>query len=127
MSNLIRKDGFNYSFDPAACAMCQAKCCTGESGYIYVSNTEAEQIAKFLDLDVAEFRSRFLYRVGRRYSIKERRVGNEYECAFYDRANNGCVIYAHRPSQCVSFPFWERFKVHQDELKQECIGVVFDE
>lgn len=127
MSNLIRKDGFNYSFNPLACSLCEAKCCTGESGYIYVNEEEIKNISNFLNMSRGEFIDKFLYKVSYRYSIKERKVANSYECAFYDRTNNGCAIYEYRPSQCVSFPFWDYFLKNPQELKNECIGVVFDE
>lgn len=127
MSNLIKKDGFNYSFNPLACSLCQAKCCTGESGYIYVNQEDIKNISNFLNLTRKEFIDKFLYKTAYNYSIKERRVGDSYECAFYDRINNGCSIYEHRPSQCISFPFWDYFLKNPKELKNECIGVIFDE
>lgn len=124
MSNIIKQDGFNYSFDALACSSCQAKCCTGESGYIHVNSREIEDISKFLDLSIEDFTQNYLFKNGYKYSIKERKFGESYECAFYDRASNGCVIYEVRPSQCRTFPFWDYFKTRVDELKLECPGVV---
>lgn len=126
MSNLIKKEGFSYSFNPLACSMCAAKCCTGESGYIYVNQNEIENISRYLGLEVEVFMQKYLFKTGYKYSIKERKVGESYECAFYDRERNGCSIYEVRPSQCITFPFWDYFKTRTEELKQECIGVVFD-
>lgn len=124
MSNIIKQDGFNYSFDALACSSCQAKCCTGESGYIHVNTSEMESISKFLDLSIEDFTQNYLFKNGYKYSIKERKLGESYECAFYDRASNGCVIYEVRPTQCRTFPFWDYFKTRVDELKLECPGVV---
>lgn len=124
MSNIIKQDGFNYSFDARACSSCQAKCCTGESGYIHVSSQEMESVSKFLDLSIEDFTQNYLFKNGYKYSIKERKFGDSYECAFYDRASNGCVIYEVRPTQCRTFPFWDYFKTRVDELKLECPGVV---
>lgn len=124
MSNIIKQDGFNYSFDASACSSCQAKCCTGESGYIHVNAAEMESISKFLDLSIEDFTQNYLFKNGYKYSIKERKFGESYECAFYDRASNGCVIYEVRPTQCRTFPFWDYFKTRVDELKLECPGVV---
>lgn len=124
MSNIIKQDGFNYSFDALACSSCQAKCCTGESGYIHVNASEMESISKFLDLSIEDFTQNYLFKNGYKYSIKERKFGDSYECAFYDRASNGCVIYEVRPTQCRTFPFWDYFKTRVDELKLECPGVV---
>ncbi|MDX9814549.1 MAG: YkgJ family cysteine cluster protein [Sulfurimonas sp.] len=124
MSDLITKEGFSYKFDPKACALCEAKCCTGDSGYIYVSSDEIENIAKYLKMNEREFIDNFLYKVGFKYSIKERKVGESYECAFYSKKHNICTIYDVRPNQCITFPFWEHFKENVEELKKECIGVV---
>lgn len=124
MSNIIKQDGFNYSFDAGACSSCQAKCCTGESGYIHVNTSEMESISNFLDLSIEDFTQNYLFKNGYKYSIKERKFGESYECAFYDRASNGCVIYEVRPTQCRTFPFWDYFKTRVDELKLECPGVV---
>ncbi len=124
MSNIIKKDGYSYSFDASACATCQARCCTGESGYIHVSTQEIENISEFLGLDTEEFMKKYLFKHGYRYSIKERKFGESYECAFYNREANGCAIYEVRPSQCRTFPFWDYYKNRVDELKFECPGVI---
>lgn len=124
MSNIIKQDGFNYSFDASACAACPARCCTGESGYIYVSPQEIERIALFLNLEAEVFMQKYLFKNGYKYSIKERKAGDSYECAFYDRATNGCLIYDVRPTQCRTFPFWDYFKTRVDELKLECPGII---
>ncbi|MDQ1268319.1 MAG: uncharacterized protein QG560_962 [Campylobacterota bacterium] len=124
MSNIIKQDGYGYSFDASACSACQARCCTGESGYIHVNSHEMESISNFLDLSIEDFTQNYLFKNGYKYSIKERKFNDSYECAFYDRASNGCVIYEVRPTQCRTFPFWDYFKTRVDELKLECPGVV---
>lgn len=124
MSNIIKKDDFSYSFDASACSTCQARCCTGESGYIYVTNAEIEAISKFLALDIEDFMQQYLYKNAYKYSIKERKFEDSYECAFYDRESNGCTIYDVRPLQCRTFPFWDYFKNRVDELKLECPGII---
>lgn len=124
MSNIINKDGYSYSFDAAACSTCKARCCTGESGYIYVTHSEIESISKLLGLDIGKFAKEYLYKKGYKYSIKEKKFGDSHECIFYDRESNGCTIYEARPLQCKTFPFWDYFKTRVDELKLECPGVV---
>jgi len=121
---VVSKEGFPYGFMPDACATCGGRCCTGESGYIYVNKTEMERIASFLNLEVEELKAAYLYKNGYRYSIKERQVGDEYECVFYDAKENGCMIYAARPVQCRTFPFWDYYKTRVGELKAECPGIV---
>ncbi len=124
---MLREDGFNYSFDPSACASCQGGCCTGESGYIYAKKREYESIAELLDITLEELKDNYLIKVKNRYSIKEVRYNDSYDCIFYDRERNGCKIYEARPLQCRTFPFWDYFKTHKDELAKECPGVKFDE
>ena len=121
--SVIKKDGFNFTFSPSACSECQAKCCRGESGYIYVTKDEANAICEYLDIEMREFVDKYLFKKGYKYSIKERQVGDEYECVFYDHKINGCSIYEARPTQCKTFPFWDYFKTRVDELKAECPGV----
>ncbi len=121
MQDIVTKEGFNYGFDATACATCGGRCCVGESGYIYVNTHEMERIANFLEIDIEELKSRYLYKVGYKYSIKEQQNGSSHECIFYE---NGCTIYAARPLQCRTFPFWDYYKTRVDELKQECPGIV---
>ncbi len=123
MSTIIKEEGYPYSFDWSACATCQGRCCTGESGYIYVTKIEIEKIAKLLNLDVREFVKEYLFKKGYKYSIKEIKHNDSYECIFYDRLSNGCTIYDARPLQCKTFPFWEYYKTRVDELKLECPGI----
>jgi|FLOH01.1.fsa_nt_gi uncharacterized protein len=123
MSNLINKEGFPYIFDSSACSTCQGRCCTGESGYIYVSKDEIENIANLLNLQIQEFVDTYLFKKGYKYSIKENQFNGSHECAFYDRESNGCKVYDARPLQCRTFPFWDYFKTRVDELKLECPGI----
>ncbi len=126
MSNIVKKEGYPYAFDSSACATCEGRCCTGESGYIYVTKVEIFAIAEVLQMDVNEFALKYLFKKGYKYSIRENNVGDSYECVFYDKKTNGCQIYNARPNQCKTFPFWDYFKTRVDELKQECPGIIDD-
>ena len=127
MLPLMKEDGFSYAFNPSACESCEARCCTGESGYIYVNKAEIKAIAKLLEMDEKNFVSKYLFKKGYKYSIKERKNGESYECIFYNASSNGCSIYEARPAQCKSFPFWDYYKSRVEELKLECPGIVEDE
>lgn len=124
MSTIVKKDDFSYSFDSTACSTCQGRCCTGESGYIYVTKTEIENISQLLKLEVTDFVHTYLFKKGYKYSIKEKKYGDSHECIFYDRETNGCNIYEARPLQCRTFPFWDYYKTRVNELKLECPGVI---
>ena len=119
----MKQEGFDYTFTPDACETCQGRCCTGDSGYIYVSKNEIENISALLNLDVKEFVAKYLFKKMYKYSIKEMQYNDSFECIFYDRESNGCKIYDARPTQCKTFPFWDYYKTRVDELKLECPGI----
>ncbi len=124
MSTIVRKDGFNYAFDSLACTTCEGRCCTGDSGYIYVTKSEIENISKLLGLEISDFVDKYLFKKAYKYSIKEMKYNGSYECVFFDRVTNSCKIYEARPSQCITFPFWDYYKTRIDELKKECPGII---
>jgi len=124
MSNLVHKDGFDFTFDASACSTCQGRCCTGESGYIYVTKIEVQNLAQLLNLEIDDFVRKYLFKKGYKYSIKEILFNDSHECVFYDRESNGCQVYDARPTQCKTFPFWDYYKTRVDELKLECPGVL---
>ncbi len=122
--SIIKKENYPYAFDSNACSTCEGRCCTGESGYIYVTKAEIEAISALLNLSVNDFVAKYLFKKGYKYSIKELKYNDSYECVFYDRESNGCGIYNARPLQCKTFPFWDYYKTRIDELKQECPGIL---
>ena len=120
----MTKEGFNFAFNPSACESCEGNCCIGESGYIWVTPGEIQNIASFLQLDESIFREKYLRKVRYRYSLKERQVGQSFECEFFDMSQKRCTIYDVRPSQCRTFPFWDYFKEHITEVEKECPGII---
>lgn len=120
----MRKEGFSYIFDPSKCESCEGRCCTGESGFIYVNHDEIVALAKLLNLELSEFAKSYLFKKGYKYSLKETQYENSHDCVFYDRKSNGCKVYDARPTQCRTFPFWDYFKQRVDELKEECPGII---
>jgi len=124
MSNIIKKEGFSYKFDASACQECQGKCCSGGSGYIFVNKNEIIAISAFLNLDVNDFAVKYLFKKGYKYSIKEQKFNDSYECVFYNATKNACNIYEVRPTQCITFPFWDYYKSRVNELKEECPGII---
>ena len=52
---MLKKEGFKFSFDSSKCEECGGKCCSGESGYIFVTPNEIIKIAKFLNIDFENF------------------------------------------------------------------------
>ena len=121
---MMTQEGYPYAFDPSACAACGGRCCTGESGNIFVTAAEIASLASLLRMREEEFRSTYLEKRGYRFSIRERIVGMSHDCVFFDREANGCRVYEARPKQCRTFPFWEYYKTRVDELKLECPGII---
>lgn len=119
----IEKTEFGFGFNPKACYDCQGKCCVGESGFIWVNSSEIEDIANFLKISKKELTEKYLYKSGRHFSIQEQPSSFGLACVFFDSDNLNCKIYSVRPNQCRSFPFWDYFKKHIDELERECPGV----
>ncbi|WP_034583635.1 YkgJ family cysteine cluster protein [Helicobacter pametensis] len=116
---------FAFDFDSKACADCGGKCCTGESGYIFASIKELEEIADFLKIPFEDFLLRYVKKVGYRFSLIEQKMGTEYACIFFDTQNKNCSIYDVRPKQCRDFPFWKAYLDPQNlpQLFKECKGV----
>ena len=125
MSNLIKKDGYNFAFDSSACSSCHGNCCIGESGYIWISENEILNLAKYLKISQNEVREKYLYKASYKYSIKEIQLDeNNFSCCFLNVEKKQCMIYEVRPMQCRTFPFWEYFKKNENEVYKECPGII---
>ncbi len=103
-----------------ACTRCGA-CCTGE-GYVWVTPERIARIAGFLGLEPQAFAARYVRRVGDRLSLIEK---PNTDCVFWQQ-DSGCTVYAVRPEQCRSFPFWPEHlesPAAWSELAAECPGI----
>lgn len=122
MSGLVRREGFEYAFDPSVCDACNGACCRGAEGNVWVSEDELEAIAATLGEPLEQARALYTQRERDRLRLRERAVGSEYYCVFL--RGGKCAIYEARPKQCRSFPFWESMKQCVEVLKIECAAVV---
>ncbi|MEW6330869.1 MAG: YkgJ family cysteine cluster protein, partial [Pseudomonadota bacterium] len=86
-----------------ACTGC-GQCCTGRGSYVIeVSRREQERIRRFLGIGRDWLRRRYVFRFDdERESVRMHANG---DCVFLD-AGRRCRIYAVRPAQCRSYPFW---------------------
>jgi hypothetical protein len=87
---------------------------------VWVSASEARRLARFLDLSLEQFRTRYLRRVKNRCSLTERANG---DCVFF---RGGCTVYPVRPQQCRTFPFWSENLRSEDawaEAGEGCPGI----
>lgn len=71
---------------------------------MWVNKADIELIAAELDMEVAEFEEKFVRNVGVRKSLIEFDNG---DCVFFDGKSRKCEVYASRPRQCRTWPFWD--------------------
>lgn len=90
-------DGLRFT-----CTQC-GKCCTGAPGFVWVSDAEIDKLAANRGMKRSEFVAVYTHKARGRVSLRERPNG---DCIFYD-ADQGCTVYAVRPMQCRTWPFWE--------------------
>jgi len=119
----VQKNGFDFVFDPSACETCPGYCCNGSSGNVWVSPQEIEEICLFLNKNFVDFAAKYLRRVENRFSFQERLVEDAFECIFFDGHEKKCSIYGLRPSGCRTYPFWDHFKNHPEQVAGECPGI----
>jgi len=123
---IIRKQGFQFTFNSEACKECKGRCCNGESGNIFVTKKEIISISEFLKIETRRFVERYLRKEVYQFSIKEIKSNQNYACIFFDTKMNRCSIYPVRPKQCRTFPFWEYYRDKPEALSKECPGVSFE-
>jgi len=92
------QDGLRFE-----CARCGA-CCRGEPGFVWVRDVEIVAIARLLRLSREDFLARYCRVAFGDISLVERPSG---DCVFW--GEQGCEIYAARPVQCRTFPFWQEY------------------
>lgn len=120
---MIKNPNYPFSFNENACASCGGKCCTGQSGFIWINDAEISALARYFGLSKDRLKNAFMIKINGRYSLIEKPFENGYACVFFDIKRKNCSIYELRPAQCKSFPFWQYFLENLDELKAECIGI----
>lgn len=123
---IIKKEGFDFTFNGAKCSECGGKCCYGESGYIFTNISEMEQMSAFLKIPFEDFCLHYIKKVGMRFSLIEKTCNDRAKgvsCIFFDEESLCCAIYAVRPKQCRTFPFWSSYKNNKSEIIERCMGV----
>lgn len=91
------------------CTQC-GNCCTGPPGAVWFTEAEGREMAAQLGLTEKQFYRRYAKRIGRQWSLKERRTKHGHDCVFLDRTSVPgkavCSMYTCRPTQCRTWPFW---------------------
>ena len=91
------RDGLRFT-----CTQC-GKCCTGEPGTVWVDEVELKKLAAFRGEPLREFVPLHTRKSRGRVTLREKANG---DCVFFE-AGRGCTVYAVRPKQCRTWPFWE--------------------
>jgi len=86
------------------CTQCHA-CCRHDPGYVFLSRQDLDSLALGVGMDSKAFIAKYCRWVdlgqGFVLSLKEKK---NFDCVFWDK---GCTVYASRPVQCRTYPFWE--------------------
>ena len=86
-----------------SCTRCGHCCATAGEYYVYLSEAESERIRACLQLSRSWFRRRYLQRLEEGDLVLA--SGSDERCIFLDTAGQ-CRVYAVRPVQCRTYPFW---------------------
>lgn len=103
------------------CTGC-GECCRarhGKPSWVYVTIDERRRLAKHLKLSTSAFTRRYCEKPHGFYHLKH----PTSDCMFLDGAR--CTVYAARPGQCRTFPFWRENMGSQEWAKtaRECEGI----
>jgi Fe-S-cluster containining protein len=89
-----------------------------EPGYVFLSRGDMEALCAALNLAAGVFQAAYCRWVpsldGLRLSLREKA---NYDCVFWQEG--GCSVYAARPLQCRTFPFWSQNLVSRKAWEEE--------
>ena len=121
MSEGDGRGGTGLRFECTGCG----ECCKvrGEYVHVYLNREEERALADLVGLSVRSFRRRYTF--VDEDGWRELRF-SEKSCVFLDPETNRCTVYAARPAQCRTFPFWPELVVDGEwtpEARRLCEGV----
>ena len=81
-----------------------SNCCVsrGSYGFVYLSKKDILRLSKYTDLSIKDFIKLYCEKTDGFVHFRERRKNGE--CQFLEKKR--CSIYAARPTQCRTWPFW---------------------
>jgi Fe-S-cluster containining protein len=85
------------------CTQC-GNCCTGDAGFVWVTEEEIAAMAELLGMAVEEFEWDCVRPVRKSKSLREFPNG---DCILFDSKTRYCTVYSARPRQCRTWPFWD--------------------
>ncbi len=97
------RDGLRFE-----CSRC-GNCCTGPPGAVWFTAEEGQAMAAMLGMSEATFHRTYARQINGRWSLREHSSSQGMDCVFLTRdtsGKSGCRLYAARPRQCGTWPFW---------------------
>ena len=89
---------------------------------MWVNDDEIAELAAHLGTTPTDIEATYVRRLGSRRALLERFDG---DCIFLDATSRRCTVYAARPVQCQTFPFWKNIVATPeawDEVTRKCPG-----
>lgn len=103
-----------------SCTGC-GECCRARNGrpsWVYVTIEERRRLAAHFKLSTSAFTRRYCQKTHGFFHLRE----PTSDCVFLDGAR--CTVYAARPGQCRTYPFWRENMSREAwaHVKHECEG-----
>jgi Fe-S-cluster containining protein len=89
---------------------------------VWVSGEEISRLAEAHEMSDAEFRSAYTRKLGSGVVLRQK---IDQDCEFFG-GTSGCEVYALRPRQCHSYPFWQAIVHSRGDWEAEaraCPGI----
>ena len=84
---------------------------------MWVTDAEIQAIAAEIEMDAENFEDQYIRKIGIRKSLKEFPNG---DCFLFDNQTRKCTVYAARPQQCKTWPFWDSNLQSPDTWAETC-------
>jgi Fe-S-cluster containining protein len=82
---------------------------------VFLSSGDLRLLAEGLKMEYTDIMEKWCRWVPRESGIPRKGSGRVFELSLAEKPNydcvfwrDGCTVYAHRPLQCRTFPFWDR-------------------
>ena len=105
------------------CTACGACCSGGNDYHVFLAPGEAQRICAYLGLSWGWFRRRYLLLLPEDGLVLQ---SDENDDCIFLNDEGGCRIYAVRPAQCASYPFWPEVVASSKGWRREarrCEGI----
>ena len=102
---------------------CQEGCtnCCEQQGFVYLTEGDILNLAKFLKMTAPAFEKRYVYRTR---NLRRLRVPRYAQCEFL--REGGCSVHPAKPLQCAAFPLGPELVASKREWKKtarHCPGI----